>query len=151
LAANPLADGLFIDNSAGKAPLNGASVLEPTSSYNTDYAGMVLAVHKAIAPKWVVVNTAGGTTSADAVTAASSASFEEFLLRPMTTNWSEFGDVTNLVNERLATTGSPYLIMDSSSDGGSPTDPRTQIATLAYYYLLGDPQRTFLMFYGGNN
>ena len=34
--------------------------------------------------------------------------------------------------------------------GGSPTDPRTQIATLAYYYLLGNPDTTFLMFYGGH-
>src|SRR5206468_233336 len=32
-----------------------------------------------------------------------------------------------------------------------PIDARTQIATLAYYYLLADPDRTFLMFYGGDN
>src|SRR5262249_25974842 len=43
----------------------------------------------------------------------------------------------------------PYAVLDSRPDGGSPTDPRTQIATLAYYYLLADPDRTFLMFYGG--
>src|SRR5205823_10358182 len=30
-----------------------------------------------------------------------------------------------------------------------PTDPRTQLATLAYYYLLADPERTFLDFFGG--
>jgi hypothetical protein len=34
--------------------------------------------------------------------------------------------------------------------GGSPTDPRTQISTLAYYYLLQDPKYTFLNFFGGH-
>ena len=33
--------------------------------------------------------------------------------------------------------------------GGAPTDPRTQIATFAEYYLLADPKYTFLDFYGG--
>src|SRR5205823_3820734 len=28
---------------------------------------------------------------------------------------------------------------------------RTQVATLAYYYLVADPDRTFLMFYGGDS
>src|SRR5262249_7628758 len=32
---------------------------------------------------------------------------------------------------------------------GSVTDPRTQIATLANYYLIGDPVSTFLDFFGG--
>ncbi len=44
----------------------------------------------------------------------------------------------------------PYVVLDSYSRGGSPTDPRTQLATLAYYYLLADPDSTFLMFEGGN-
>jgi hypothetical protein len=35
--------------------------------------------------------------------------------------------------------------------GGFPTDARTQLATLAYYYLLADPNTTFLDFFGGYN
>jgi hypothetical protein len=42
-------------------------------------------------------------------------------------------------------------VLDSHPAGGSPTDARTQLATLAYYYLFNDPERTFLMFYGGWN
>ena len=42
-----------------------------------------------------------------------------------------------------------YAILDTYPAGGSPTDPRTQLASLAYYYLLADPQRTFVMFNGG--
>jgi hypothetical protein len=40
-------------------------------------------------------------------------------------------------------------VLDSQPTGGSPTDPRTQLATLASYYLLADPVTTFLDFYGG--
>jgi len=42
-----------------------------------------------------------------------------------------------------------YAILDTYPAGGSPTDPRTEIAALAYYYLLADPDRTFVMFNGG--
>ncbi|HEX5273138.1 MAG TPA: hypothetical protein VFW33_21730, partial [Gemmataceae bacterium] len=41
-------------------------------------------------------------------------------------------------------------VLDSVPAGGSPTDPRTQIATLAEYYLLADPTRTFLDPFGGD-
>jgi hypothetical protein len=41
-------------------------------------------------------------------------------------------------------------VLDSLPAGGSPTDPRTEMATLAEYYLLGDPNSTFLDFYGGS-
>jgi hypothetical protein len=40
-------------------------------------------------------------------------------------------------------------VIDSLPAGGSPTDPRTQLATLAYYYLLSDPVHTFLDIFGG--
>ena len=49
------------------------------------------------------------------------------------------------MGRRLNAHGSPYVVLDSLPTGGSPTDPRTQLATLAYYYLLADPNRTFLM------
>lgn len=151
LARQPLADGLFIDNSSGHVAIGNIALRESSATFNKDYALLVDAVSRAVSPKWVVSNTVGGRTTADATTAASSAAFEEFLLRPLVTNWSKFNDVVELVARRLAAPGSPYLIMDSLPYGGSPTDPRTQLATLAYYYLLADPERTFLMFYGGDN
>jgi hypothetical protein len=40
-------------------------------------------------------------------------------------------------------------VLDSLATGGSPTDPRTQLATLAEYYMMADPKTTFLDFYGG--
>ncbi len=58
--------------------------------------------------------------------------------------------MANLVADRL-NNGSPYLVLDTYPGGGSPTDPRTEIAALAYYYLLADPTRTFVMFFGGSN
>jgi hypothetical protein len=40
-------------------------------------------------------------------------------------------------------------VIDTHPQKGSPTDARTQIGALAYYYLLADPDSTFLMFFGG--
>ena len=147
--ANPLADGVFMDNAQGKVPFPGISTLEPTTTYSTDSGALIGAVNRAIAPRWVMANTAGGTTEGDAIAAGSAAVFEEFLLRPLISNWSEVGDAANLVAERLNSSGSPYVVLDSLPTGGSPTDPRTQLATLAYYYLVADPDRTMLMFFGG--
>jgi hypothetical protein len=149
LNATPVADGIFMDNAHGKLPFAGTPVLEPTATYSSDSGALVAAVNRAIAPRWVMANTAGGTTEGDAIAAGSAAVIEEFLLRPLDSNWSEVGDAANLVAERLNTTGSPYVVLDSLPTGGSPTDGRTQLATLAYYYLVGDPNRSMLMFYGG--
>ena len=151
LNANPLADGIFMDNSTGKIPFAGISVLEPTGTFSEDSGALMDAVSRAIAPKWVMANTAGGATTADPIVANSAGAFEEALLRPMTANWSEVGDTAALVARRLSTPGNPFLVIDSSAQGGSPLDARTQIATLAYYDLLADPTRTFLMFYGGDS
>lgn len=151
LTDNPLADGVFMDNATGKLPFAGTSVLEPTATFAEDSGALMSAVSRAIAPHWVMANTAGGATTADAITAGSAGSFEEFLIRPMSANWSEVGDAVNLVQRRLNSPNAPYLVVDSSPEGGSRYDARTQLATLAYYYLLADPDRSFLMFFGGDS
>ena len=149
LAANPLADGVMMDNSIGKLPFAGTPVLEPTATYSADLGALVGAVNRAVSPKWVLANTAGGRDEGTPVAAGSGGVLEEFLLRPLDSNWSEFGDAANLVALRLNAPGNPYVVIDTLPTGGSPTDPRTQLATLADYYLVADPDRTFLMFYGG--
>ncbi len=149
LEATPLADGIMLDNSTGRLPFPGTSVVEPTANFSNDAAALVGAVSRAIAPHWVLSNTAGGREEGNAITAASGGALEEFLLRPLTANWAEVNDAADLVAGRLAAAGDPYLVLDSLPDGGSSTDARTQLATVAYYYLLADPERTFLMFYGG--
>ncbi|MFM8275018.1 MAG: Ig-like domain-containing protein, partial [Gemmata sp.] len=151
LSASPLADGVFMDNATGKVPFPGVGVIEPTGTYGDDSGVLMRAVSRAISPRWVLANTAGGATTADPIVGGSAASFEEFLIRPLSANWSEVGDVAALANRRLSTAGNPYLVIDSSPQGGSRYDARTQVATLAYYYLLADPDRTFLMFFGGDS
>jgi hypothetical protein len=151
LNANSLADGIFMDNATGKVPFLGVSVLEPTATFSEDSGALMNAVSRAISPKWVMSNTAGGATTADPITAASGGVFEEFLIRPMSANWSEVGDAVALANRRLNTDGNPFVIIDSSPEGGTRHDARTQMGTLAYYYLLADPNRTFLMFFGGDS
>src|SRR5262249_13378534 len=60
MKSQPLADGLFADNSSGKAPAAAGSVVERTSSYSVDYASLLNAVGRGIAPRWILANTSGG-------------------------------------------------------------------------------------------
>jgi hypothetical protein len=151
LQSQPLADGLFVDNSSGKPPAAPGTVLESLSSYSADYGALLAAVNRAIAPRWVLANTAGGGTNADPVLRQVPGGFEEFALRPLSGNWQMFEDLGALVAHRQGLRSpAPYLVLDSLPAGGSPTDGRTQLATLAEYYLVADPHTTFLDFYGGN-
>jgi Bacterial Ig domain len=150
LRTHPAADGVFMDNSGGKAPTGGASLVESTDTYATDHAAVLGAINRGIAPKWVLANTSGGGSDADRVARQVPATIEEFALRPLAHNWSQFRDVADMVTRRLSLANpSKYLILDTLSTGGSPTDSRTRIAALAYYYLFADPEATFLMTWGG--
>jgi hypothetical protein len=145
------ADGLFVDNSGGKTPVADGSVLENTLNYTNDYATLVNALTKALAPRLVLVNTSNGTPGTNAIVGGASAYFEEFALRPMSGTFQQFEDLANAVAARQNSHSSrpPFAILDSLPIGGSPTSPRTQLATLAEYYLLADPKYTFLDFFGG--
>src|SRR5262249_46377593 len=149
LNSNPLAAGLFMDNSLGKAPATAGSVLEPVGSYAGDYATLLYEIGRAIAPRWVLANTAGGGPDADPTVQRVQGYYEEFGIAPLAHNYQQFEHLAGMVANR-ATLASPppYAVLDSSPKGGSQTDPRTQLATLAYYYLLADPSTTFLDFYG---
>lgn len=151
LTSHPLADGVMLDNSTGRLPFAGTPVLEPTANYSADSGKLVAAVKGAVGPKWVMANTVSGAAAATPTAAAADAVLEEFLLRPLDANWQEVADAAAVVRLRLAATSSGYVVLDSLPTGGSPTDPRTQLATLAYYYLVADPERTMVMFFGGHS
>jgi hypothetical protein len=161
----PLAAGLFMDNSDGKTPLQPKEVIEPIpphpalsprgrgegeGAYASDYGAMLLDISRAIGPRWILANTAGGQVRADPVVRQNPIYFEEFAIRPLSHHWSYFEDLAGTVARRAALTSPPPLaVIDSHPQRGSPTDPRMQLATLAYYYLIADPNSTMLMFYGG--
>jgi hypothetical protein len=151
LGRQPLAGGLFMDNSEGIAPVQAADVREPVADYARDYGALLGAISKAVAPRWVLANTAGGRDRADPVIRQAPAYFEEFAIRPLANTYLQFEDLAELVARRAALTSPPpYAVIDSLPQRGDPTDPQTQLATLAYYYLLADPDATFLTFYGGH-
>jgi hypothetical protein len=149
LRSHPLAAGLFMDNSSGKQPVNDADVAESLATYTRDYGALLKQIGKAIAPHWILANTSGGQTNADGVVAQDTSYFEEFALRPLVTDFVAFEDMAAQVAHRAALNPNGFAVLDSLPTGGSPTDPRTQMATLAYYYLLADPVHTFLDFNGG--
>jgi hypothetical protein len=150
LRSQPLADGLFLDNSNGRLPFGNTKVVEGTSTYGVDYAEAVSAIAKAAGTKTVFSNTAGGNNDANPVAEESTGVFEEFLLRPTEANWAAFLDASELVQGRLdADAPSPYVILDSHPGSFDVKSDRVKMGTLAYYYLLADPNKTMLMFYGG--
>jgi hypothetical protein len=150
LQSQRLADGFFVDNSGGNPPVPQSEVRESLANYSSAYGAMLGAISKAIAPRFIVANTSGGQTDADTVVMDAAGYFEEFALRPLATNYQQFQDLAALIAHRQnLKTPTPYAVLDSLPTGGSPTDSRTQLATLAYYYLLADPKATFLDFYGG--
>jgi hypothetical protein len=151
LGRNPLAGGLFMDNSDGKPPVQAAAVREPVADYANDYGQLLGALSRTLAPRWLLANTVGGRAQADAVIRQAPAYFEEFAIRPLAHNYLQFEDLAELIAHRTnLTTPPPYAVIDSLPQRGDPTDPRTQLATLAYYYMLADPDTTFLTFFGGH-
>jgi hypothetical protein len=150
LAANPLADGIFMDNSSGKNPAAGLNLVESTTTYSADFAAMLGGINRAIAPKWVMANTSNGNAATDLVVRQVPATLEEFAVRALSGTWQQFTDMSDTVAHRQAVNSpSSYMVIDSLSRGGSPTDARTQMATLAEYYLIGNSKSTFLMLFGG--
>ncbi len=150
LQANPLADGVFMDNSSGKDPTTGFSVIESTALYSTNYTAMLGEINSAIAPKWVMANIANSGTGTDLVVSQVPAVFDESAIRAMSATWAQFTQLAASVAQwQSLTNPSGYLVLDSVSTGGAETDPRTELATLADYYLIGNPKSTFLMLWGG--
>jgi len=150
LKSYPKADGLFIDNSFGRLQVDATAVKESLVTYAEDYGATLGAINQKIAPRWVLANTAGSGKSADPIVSNGVSYLEEFALRPLVSSTTQFEDMAALVASRLALSGGKgYAILDTYPAGGAPTDSRTQIAALAYYYLLADPKRTMLMFNGG--
>ncbi len=150
LNSQPLADGLFVDNSTGRLPVKDSDLLESVSSYANDYGTLIDVLARAVAPRWLLPNTSSGGTDADPVVRATTAYYEEFAIRALAHHYQQFEDLAATIGHRQdLRTPAPYAVLDSLPTGGSPTDARTQLATLAYYYLLADPDRTFLNFFGG--
>ena len=150
LQANPNAAGVFVDNSPGKIAIDPSAVAESLSNYSTAYASLLKAVNKAIAPNWLVANVAGGGTAVYPIAAAGVSVLDESVLRPEAATWSQFEDVASNVQQmQMLSKGQSYVILDSLATGNQASDPRWQVATLAYYYLVADPADTMLMFNGG--
>jgi hypothetical protein len=151
LDANPLAQGVFLDNSAGVLPAVSGDVVESLASYTADFATMLNGVSLNVGPRWLLANTAGGKFTADAVVSRVQGYYEEFGIRALAHNWQQFEDLAGRVAERAALKSpAPYAVLDTLATGGSLTDARTLLASLAYYYLIADPNTTFLDLNGGD-
>jgi hypothetical protein len=145
------ADGLFVDNSFSRLQVDARVLRESLDKYADDYASLLRSIDSGIGTKWVLANTAGSGTSADPLAKYGVSYVEEFALRPMAHTWQQFQDLADQTANRFRLMGpTGYAVLDTYPAGGSPTDPRTQLAALAYYYLLADPERTFVMFNGGH-
>lgn len=150
LQTHPAANGLFLDNSLGKLALDPATIRESLANYAESYATLLAGINRRIAPRWVLANTAGGGVAVDAMSKQGVSLLEEFAIRPLKASYSQFEDVAANLERRLSLSdGKAYVILDSLAYGEESTTDRWKIGTLAYYYLLADPNHTLLMFNGG--
>jgi hypothetical protein len=146
LKGQPGVVNLFMDNATGNTPVSAATAQESVATYSNDFATLVNAVARHIGPRWVLVNT-----TSDLVVSKNTAYYEEFALRPLAHHFEQFENVAERVAHRATLrTPSPYAVLDVYPQGGDPTSGRTQMAALSYYYLLADPVRTFVNFFGGH-
>jgi hypothetical protein len=149
LRRNPLADGLFMDNCDGRPPFVTTDVREPVSTYAADSGVMLQQISRAIAPRWVLMNLVENPR-ADPVVRYLPAYYSEFTIRPLAHSYVQFEYVADTVARRARLVSPPPLaVIDSHPQNGSQTSARMRLATLAYYYLLADPDWTFLTLYGG--
>jgi hypothetical protein len=149
-AEHPGVDGFFVDNSTGRFPVNAADLIEPLGDYAENYGRSLGQINAALGPKWLLTNSAGGGKSVDPQIRSGVSYLEEFALRPMASNHVQFDDLAALLrNRRGMSAGRGYEILDSLARGADATDPRMMTSTLAMYYLLADPNLSFLMINGG--
>lgn len=152
LAQYPEADGIFLDNSFGRLPLDASTLIESTANYGNNIAALAAAVNRRIAPKWILANISGSGVNAEPYAQAGISLIDEFALRPLTHHWQNLLDVNDWLQRRLQLLGSRgVVILDTHTPNQSWNDPRVSLTSLAYYYLLADPHRTMVMFQGGQS
>src|SRR5262249_20635005 len=129
LAKYPQADGLFLDNSPSRLQADPATLRESIAKYADDYASLVGSINSGIGKKMVLATTAGSGASAAPLAKYGISYIDEFALRPLSNTWQQFQDLADSMADRFRLMGpNGYAILDTYPAGGSPTDPRTQIA-----------------------
>ncbi len=154
IASQPLADGFFVDNSVGRIAVDPGTIRESLDAYADDYGSLLGTINRRLQAtgKWIIANTAGGNGTSDPIFRNGVSSLEEFALRPLSANHVQYDDLAAMLKSRRQLAGGKaYEILDSLPTGGTDAnDPRMQLATLAMYYTLADPNLSFLMVNGGN-
>jgi hypothetical protein len=153
-ATQPLIRGFFVDNSIGRLAVDPTGLKESLTGYSADYGSLLGTINKRLAVdgRWLIANTVGGNASAEPVVRNGVSYLEEFALRPMSANHVQLDDLMATVNyRRQISNGRAYEILDTlPTNGVDANDPRMQTGSLAMYYLIADPNLSFLMVNGGN-
>jgi hypothetical protein len=163
LQGAPFAGGLFVDNSTDSQSadfIQSATVVETSdwTSYNQDMGTALKTIYQKIAPRWLLPNTSGYTTSDPVITNTGAEYWEKGFRARSDDYLNQFvANKDHLNHVKTLTTNPPYEVIDTypsyhnSSSGSDPTsdDAVTQYDNLAYYYLLADPNNNFLDLFGG--
>ncbi|MGL6075924.1 MAG: hypothetical protein ACRC8S_17340 [Fimbriiglobus sp.] len=154
LATQPLADGYFVDNSIGRLIIDPTTISESLETYPEDYGSLLGTINRRLMQRgqWLIANTAGGNTTAEPLIRNGVSYLEEFAIRPLSANHVQFDDLAATLKYRREISGrKAYEILDSlPTNNVDANDPRLQLATLAMYYTIADPELSFLMVNGGN-
>ncbi|HET6575810.1 MAG TPA: hypothetical protein VFG68_19570 [Fimbriiglobus sp.] len=152
-AARPLVSGFFVDNSIGRLAVDTSGLRESLTGYSADYGSLLGAINRRLAVdgRWLIANTVGGNSTAEPIVRNGVSYLEEFALRPLAANHVQFDDLAATLRfRRQISGGKAYEILDTLPANGDADDPRVQLASLAMYYAVADPDLSFLMVNGGN-
>jgi len=147
---NPAVAGFFVDNSIAQLSVDHTGLIEPVGNYAQLYGNIVGTLNRSLGSKWLITNTAGGQSRVEQQVKNGLSYLEEFGLRPMTANPEQMNDLLAMLRRRRELSlGRGYEILDSYSASYDAADARVMTSTLAMYYIVADPDRSFLMINGG--
>jgi hypothetical protein len=153
-ASQPLIRGFFVDNSIGRLAVDPTGVQESLTNYSIDYGSLLGAIDRRLelGGRWLIANTVGGNASAEPIVRYGVSYLEEFALRPLSANHVQLDDLMASLNyRRQLSGGKAYEILDTLPTGGvDATNLRMETSSLAMYYIVADPNLSFLMVNGGN-
>lgn len=149
--------GLFMDNSFGRAMLQATPVESYTdATYAAEYGSVCraiwnnLASHSTLGQRWVLMNTAGETTTTHPETVTRCpAWWLEFELRPHATGWASYAaQVAFMPTTQALTAPEPIGCYDSALTSTTPSDQELHDLLCCYYQL--STAGSYLCVNGGN-
>ena len=147
-SATPFAAGFFVDNSIGRLAVDPTGIVEPLAAYTTDSGSRS---GRSTGPRLEMADGEHGRGGARPRNRLPGSASRRSKNSPSDPHGQpvQFDDLSALLSyRRHSPPGRPTTSWTAGRD--DPTDPRTLTTSLSMYYMLADPNLSFLMLNGGS-